>query len=452
MKPASLFRSIILLPLLLSAAAMSFAQGIITSIAGNGVTQYIGDGWPATTLSLGFPYGICVGPEGNVYVADYIDHRIRMVDVHDTLFTIANTPGLPGHTGDNGPAIAATFDNPIGICIDISGNLYISEEYNNDIRKIDHTTGLITTICGTGAGGYYGDLGPATLAHMERPSGLCVDRDGNIYIADYGNARVRKIDVALGHIATVAGIGTNGSAGDAGLATAAQLSYPKAVCVDTSGNLYIADYGNNAIRKVDAATGIISTIAGGGSPAYSGDGGPAINAKLRQPNAVYMNRQGILYISDFGNDVVRAITPAGYIFTVAGNGMLGYTGDGGPATNATLHGPTGVYADDLGYLYIADGENSVIRKVTPQVLAINTQPEQGSFSVFPNPSRGTFNVVLPANTHDAFITITNTLGQVVYNATAATTNITINLNEPPGIYYLSVMGDGRYTGKIVITP
>jgi len=437
--------------MLLTSGFVSHAQGIITSIAGNGISQYIGDGWPATNYSLAIPNGLCLDKTGQVYIADYYDHRIRKVDINDTLSTIAGG-ATPGHTGDNGPAINATFRNPNGICFDTSGNLYISEEYNNDVRKIDKVTGNISTICGTGTGTYSGDGVPASVASLQQPAGICADRAGNIYIADYGNLRIRKIDAVLSHISTVAGNGTNGFTGDHGPATGAELSYPKGVCVDTSGNLYIADYGSNTIRRVDALTGIITTVAGTGIAGYTGDNGPAVTATLRQPNSVFISSQGNLYISDYGNNVVRAVTPEGYIFTVAGNGSYGFTGDGGPATDATFKGPTGVYVDDMEYLFIADGQNSVIRKVSPKPLGVSSVIKDNGFNVFPNPSLGKFIVQTGNSYQGATLVMYNTLGQVIYKAVLNESRNTVDAGgQPPGIYYINVTsGLGSQTERIIL--
>jgi hypothetical protein len=262
---------------------------------------------------------------------------------------------------------------------------------------------------------------------------------------------VRKINAATGIITTVAGTGSNGYSGDGGQATAAELSYPKSVCLDTSGNLYIAEYGNHCVRKVAANTGIISTLVGTGSPGYTGDNGPATNGMLRQPVSVYMSRQGNLYIAEIGNNVIRAITPAGYIFTVAGTGVIGYSGDGGPAINATFKGLTGVYVDALGYMYIADGENSVIRKVTPMVLGVEPVPAENSFAVFPNPSHGQFNISVPEVYKNGTVLMCNLMGQVVYNGALIGTQNSVAVAVPAGVYFVTIMSEaGKITQRVVI--
>ena len=254
------------------------AQGVINTIAGNGITQYIGDGWPADSFSLALPKSICIDKRGKVYVADYADSRIRTV-YYDTLKTIAGVDSA-GDAGDGGLADTATLRNPDGVCLDTAGNIYITEWYNDLIRKIDVNTGIISTICGIGGGGFGGDGGPADSALLSSPGGACTDRAGNIYIPDYYNQRIRKVTVSIRDISTIAGTGANGYAGDSGLAVNAHLSYPNSVCTDTSGNVYFSEVGNNTVRKIDVATGIITTVAGKGTQGYSGDGHLAVNAQL----------------------------------------------------------------------------------------------------------------------------------------------------------------------------
>jgi trimeric autotransporter adhesin len=438
--------------LTLASAASASAQGIISSIAGNGITQYIGDGWPGTSYSLAGPGGICADKSGDIFEVDFAAPRVRRVNKQDTLFTYAGT-GITGYTGDGGPAAIATFNEPIGISIDTSGNLYILEQYNNTVRKINRISGTISTVCGNGGGGFSGDGGPATDAHMEQPAGLYVDIAGNIYIADKGNNRIRKVEAATGNISTIAGTGTLGFTGDGGPATNAQIGSPRGVCADLDGNVFIADYANNRIRKVDAITGFISTIAGTGAASFSGDNGPAISAELAQPNSVYSSRAtGILYISDYGNNRIRSVTTDGIIHTVAGSGMYGYAGDGGPAINATFLGPTGVCVDDSENIYIADFGNSVIRKVSHGVNAVSNTISDHSISLFPNPTSGIFTISTDLALHQSEITVINTLGQQVYTARIARQQNTIDISgAPPGMYFVQIQtGDLVLTGKILL--
>lgn len=403
----------IVLYLLLSVVSLpaSFSQGTITTIAGNGVTQYIGDGWPATSYSLAQPAGLCMDKSGDIYEADYAESRIRRLDTHDTLFTYAGV-GAPGYTGDGGPASVATFANPTGVAMDTAGNLYITEEYNHIVRKITRATGIVSTICGTGTAGYAGDGGPAITAQLNQPAGLCLDRTGNIYIADKNNNRIRKIDALTGTIISYAGIGSAGYSGDGGPANTTKLAYPMSVCADSADNIYIADNANHRIRRVDATTGIITTVTGLGGQAYTGDEGQAIYARISEPNYVHMSKRGNLYISDYGNNVIRVITPDGIIHTVAGSGLFGYSGDGGPALSATFQRPSGICTDNQENLYIADGENSAIRKVTPVYTGFGNTPSVSSTYIYPNPANST--LYISGTTSKIHVKITNALGLTIF--------------------------------------
>lgn len=448
------FSNYLLLPICLSIFSIGHikAQGIIVIIAGTGISQYIGDGYPATNFSFALPKGICVDKKGKVYVADYANCRIRTVS-NDTLYTIADTLSLGGDSGNGGLADTATLRNPDGVCLDTAGNIYITEWYNGLIRKIGAHTGIINTICGIAGGGYGGDGGPATLAKLSNPGAACTDIAGNIYIPDYSNHRIRKITIATDTINTIAGTGVNGYSGDSGLAINATLSYPSSICVDISGNVYFSEHGNNVIRRIDAATGIITTIAGNGTLGYSGDGHLATNAQLGDPNCVFVDRNNYIYISDYANNVIRAITPAGIIYTIAGSGGYGYSGNGGPPLDATFRGPTAVCTDDSGYVYIADGNNSVIWKMTPvDTVHLGVKEiTKPSFSVYPNPSTGKFSVI-PSKQTNADIRVTNTIGQCLYTSLCKGSRIDIDISGyPPGIYYVQYITPGQSTTqKIVI--
>jgi len=273
------------------------------------------------------------------------------------IYTYAGT-GATGYTGDGGLAISAKMNDPSGVAIDASGNIYISDTWNNVIRKVS-TTGVITTFAGTGANGSSGDGGPATAAELYRPSGICFDNSGNMYIADALNGKIRKINTS-GTISTVAGNGTLGYTGDGGPATAAEL-YPGDVKI-YSGNLFISDFSNNVIREVNSS-GTISTIAGNGTAGFSGDGGPATAAKLSSPQGIAIDASGNIFFADNGNCRVRKINTSGTISTVAGNGTYGFSGNGGPATAAEFENIKGVALDGTGNLYITDYNKSDIRKV-----------------------------------------------------------------------------------------
>ena len=335
------------------------SAGTITTIAGTGEQGFGGDGGPATQARLNYPYGVAVDGAGNLYIADRYNNRIRRVDSTGTITTIAGTEKR-GFSGDGGPAIQAPLFLPTGVAVDGAGNLYIADQYNHRIRKVD-STGTITTIAGTGERRFGGDGGPAIQAQLDEPTGVVVDGAGNLYIADLANHRIRKVD-STGTITTIAGTGERGFGGDGGPATQAHLNYPYGGAVDGAGNLYIADLTNHRIRKVDS-TGTITTFAGTGERGFGGDGGPAIQAQLDAPSGVAVDEAGNLYIADWSNARIRKVDGTGTITTIAGTGERGFGGDGGPATQAQLDDPTGVAVDGAGTLYIADQYNHRIRRV-----------------------------------------------------------------------------------------
>jgi N-acetylneuraminic acid mutarotase len=274
--------------------------------------------------------------------------------------------GTNGYSGDNGPATSAELFDPAGVALDASGDLYIADEVNNRIRMVS-SSGIITTVAGNGTGGYSGDNGPATSAELNSPYGVTLDAAGNLYIADLGNQRIRKVS-PIGIITTVAGNGASGYSGDNGPAISAELFDPAGVAVDTSGSLYIADLGNQRIRKV-SPSGIVTTVAGNGNIGYSGDNAPAASAELDNPTGVALDASGNLYITDEGNQRIRMVSQSGIITTVAGNGIQGYSGDNGPSTGAELNFPAGVGLDASGNLFFADGGGQRIRKVNIGITA-----------------------------------------------------------------------------------
>jgi uncharacterized repeat protein (TIGR01451 family) len=329
-------------------------NGTIATVAGTGGYGYGGDGGPATSAQLWGPWGVAVDPSGNLYIADYGNRRLRKVAADGTITTIAGT-GTEGYSGDNGPAVSAQLSGPSGVAVDSSGNIYISDGNNNRIRKI--VAGTITTIAGNGNYGYSGDNAAATGASLNVPLGIALDASGNLYIADSGNDLIRR--VSGGIITTVAGtVPGGGFSGDGGPATSAQLALPYGVAVDASGNLYIAEDINRRLRKV-AISGTINTVAGGGT----GDAGPAPFGTLSLPDDVALDAAGNRYIADEQNHRVRKIGIDGTVSTVAGTGVSGHSGDGGLATSAQLSFPMGLALDGSGNLYIADTANSRVRKV-----------------------------------------------------------------------------------------
>ena len=344
--------------------------GAIDTIAGNGHTAccFSGDDGPASSMQLNGPVGVAAAPDGSLYVSDTYNNRIRRVDPGGIMSTVAGeepsylTPpqalGSPP-VGDNGPAIFGQLAIPAGLAFDSSGNLFVADPGDNRVRKIT-TDGIISTVAGTGACCFAGDSGPATAAQLYWPEDVAVDSSGRIYIADTGNHRVRVVSPD-GSITTAAGNGSPGYLGDGGPANSASLNLPAGVAVDRAGNLYIADTNNHRIRKV-SPTGIISTVAGSGVAGLSGDGGPAFSARLFYPVSVKVDSAGNLYIGD--GVAVRMVSPSGIISTIAGNGTLGNTGDGGPSLGAQI-GVWGLTVSSAGVIYVADPWDYLIRKLTP---------------------------------------------------------------------------------------
>ena len=351
-------------PQLVAAQLVPVATPQIEPVAGNGQLGYSGDGDPATAARLWDPNFIAIDAEGDVYIAEVGNHTIRKVDTRTGFITtVAGMGGSGGYSGDGGPATAAQLNAPYGVAVDDEKNIYITA--SNRIRKVDGGTGIITTVAGTGTGGYSGDGGPATAALLNGPYGITTDRSGDVYWTEFSNFVVRKLDVETGTISTFAGTGSSGFSGDGGPATAAQFRAPWGVVFDASGNLYIADAtGTYRVRKVDAGTGIITTVAGNGSSGYSGDGGPATAAQVGSPDGLAIDAFGNLYVTQFDEHVVRKLDArTGIITTIAGTGVGGYNGDG-PAAAAQLMHPAGLaFGPGLTDLYIADRRNRRIRKV-----------------------------------------------------------------------------------------
>jgi putative addiction module component (TIGR02574 family) len=343
-------------------------NGIISTVAG----RILNDGDFATNATLYFAYGTAFDTNGNLYIADANNNRIRKVDTNGIISTVAGD-GIAAYSGDGGVATNASLNHPYSIAPDTLGNLFIADRNNFRIRKVD-TNGNISTVAGTGSAGFSGDGGAATNAKISSVSSIAVDAVGNCFMADAANERIRKVD-ASGNISTMAGTGSFGFSGDGGAATNATFINPSSVALDSAGNFYIVDGGNARIRKINT-NGIISTVAGNGSHAYSGDGGAATNASFVNPIAVTVDSVGNIFISDSFNMVVRKVGTNGIIITVAGNGVQGFAGDGGAASNARLSAPRGLAADSLGNVFISDAENNRIRKVSYVDYA-----DQASFTV-----------------------------------------------------------------------
>jgi len=395
--------------------------GEVTTFAGTGVAGTTGDGGPATSAELDYPYGVALDAAGNIYVADYEAGRIRKIAVDGTITTVAGGGGafgngvpatqaavpqptdvavdsagnlyiaagliyevtldgvihtiaglqLAGCCGDGGPVSQATF-GPKGLARDAQGNVYVADQGQHKIRKIAADL-TVTTLAGTGQPGFPAGSGPATAATLNGPNGVGVDSDGNVYIADTGNNLIRMV-TPDGTIQTIAGDGRFAFAGDGGPAVNASVNNPCFVLPDGAGNIWIADTNSHRIRRI-SPSGVIETVAGNGTPGFAGDGGPATAAELSIPNALALDAAGNLYIADPAAETIRKVSASGIITTFAGTpGVLGYTGDGGPATSAQLWSPYGVAVDPNGNVLIADSGNNAIRLVMPNGMISSVQP------------------------------------------------------------------------------
>jgi sugar lactone lactonase YvrE len=336
---------------------VSYAQNIST-VVGNGIGGWLGDGGSALTAEINMPIGVCMDASGTLYVADQSNNCIRKVSTAGIITTIAGV-GMPGYSGDNGPATLAKLNVPGAIFVNSTGTVYFADSKNHCIRKIS-TSGIITTIAGTGIAGFTGDGGPATAAQLYNPIGFTMDAGGNIFIGDQKNNRVRKINTS-GIISTFAGTGAGGFGGDGGPALMASFYMPNYVILDAAGDLLVTDNGNHRVRKI-STSGIVTTVAGNGIGAYSGDGGPATAAELRYPAGLTTDPTGNIYIADAYNSRIRKVTPGGIISTFAGTGATSFTGDGGPATAATFYNCIDICYSNHAF-YIADYNNNRIRRI-----------------------------------------------------------------------------------------
>ena len=340
----------------------------ITTVAGiRSGGSGIGDGGPATEANVD-PTDVVVGPDGSLYIADAGHNRIRRVDPNGIITTVAGT-GTAGFSGDGGPATLAQLFLPEGIAVAPDGSLYVADTRNQRIRKVD-PTGVISTVAGTGAAGWDTLEGPATSEPLNQPEGVAIGSDGAVYIADTSNGVIREI-TQDGRLITLAGDHFNGYSGDGGPATQAALNLPTAVLPVQDGSFYIADFENNRIRKV-GIDGTISTVAGNGTFGFNGDGSAATQAELAFPANMALATDGSLYIAEFGNNRVRKVDPNGYVTTVAGNGMTTFTGDNGPVEFAHLNQPLSVALAPNGSLYIADKGNALVREIMPAEASLSS--------------------------------------------------------------------------------
>ena len=332
-------------------------NGVVSIFAGNGLSSGTGDGGPAVGASLLYPSGLAFDSQGNLYIADTNNSNVRKVDNKGIITTVAGDSGTGGFSGDGGLATQALLANPTAIAFDSHGNLYIADTGNQRVRMVN-TSGIISTIAGTGAMAYSGDNGPAAQAALSLPAGLALDALDNLYIADQNNWRIRKI--SKGVITTVAGSGW-GYGGDNGPAIQAKLKATSGVAVDSLGNVYVADSGNQRIRRIDA-NGVITTIAGTGMAGFGGDGGAATLAQFSSPNALALDSTGAVLVADVDNNRIRRVVPGGLVTTIAGT--ITSIGDSGASTQARLVSTRAVALDAAANLFIADSGMNRIRKVT----------------------------------------------------------------------------------------
>ena len=365
-------------------------NGIMTTVAGGGSTQgNLANGKPATSVMLGRPTGVAVDTAGNLYIADAGAYFVYKVNFSG-IINVAAGDGMLNPNYDGGQATSASVCPQGNLAADAAGNLYIPDSLTSSVRKVD-SSGIVTTVAGTrGSATFAGDGGQATNAALNFPLGVAVDTIGRLWIADTDNYRVRKVDV-YGVITTVAGLSGCCYSGDGGPATSAQLSEVSGVALDTAGNLFIADGGNARVRKISTA-GVIATVAGNGIAAFSGDGGLATSASLTGPDSVAVDGSGNLFITDSFSNRVRKVSTDGIITTVAGNGLGGFSGDGGPATSAQLYllfsstfEKFGVAVDGTGNVFVADSSNNAVRRLTPtnQSVLIGAVVDAASQSAVP---------------------------------------------------------------------
>lgn len=341
---------------------MTYQPGIITTVAGTGEKGYRGDGGPAQLAHLSEPFMCAFDSTGNLYIAEATNHCIRRVDVASSVITTIAGTGEEGYSGDGGPATRATFKQPYSLQVDGNGDVYVVDRLNFVIRKIDAATGVITTVAGTGEAGYRGDGGPGIEAQFREPNDCFLDGKGGLLIADIQDQRIRRLDLATGVITTFAGNGAKERTGDGLPATEASILGARAICMDGAGNTYIAEREGNGIRMVDG-DGIMHTLAGTGEFGYDGDGGLALAATWGAPKAIRCDHAGNLLVVDTENHAIRRIDAGSGLVTTIAGGRRGGEGDGGQASLAGLDRPHGLDLDASGNIYIADSNNHRVRVV-----------------------------------------------------------------------------------------
>ncbi|MCF8448308.1 MAG: T9SS type A sorting domain-containing protein [Taibaiella sp.] len=418
---------------------------IITTIAGTGIAGYSGDGGPAVDAHLNSPYAVCLDLDNNLLFCDGFNHSIRKINFSTGIITTIAGTGIGGFSGDGSSASGAQLFLPQGVCTDINGNIFISDGGNNRIRKVS-STGNISTIAGTGGAGAGCTNCPAINAELYAPAGLNV-KGSYLYVSDCLNHKIRQVILTTGIILTIAGTGTVGYSGDMGLGVNAQFNSVLDVECDNVGYLYVSDSWNGVIRKINVASNIVTTIVGTGTIGYSGDNGPAVNAQLNEPTEIYLDKNNNLFIADYRNGAIRKVDGITGIITTVAGGIAGYGGDGGPATDAKLK-CTDVCVDEHGNIYIADYVNDRIRKVN-NAVDVNGIDKGIESKLYPNPTKGIFSIHTPINI--SLVSIYNIAGVRIDERTCTTTDTEIDIsNQPPGVYMVYVQcGEKQYVSKVV---
>src|SRR5579871_3251791 len=455
--------------------------GAFTLIAGNAPENlskaFSGDGGPALTAGLNEPMGLALDAAGNLYIADSGNGRIRQINSSAIINTVAGN-GSYRFGGDGAPPLSAYLSSPVGVAVGKDGNLYIADTANNRIRKV--AGGRISTVAGSGGRGFSGDGGPATSASLNLPLGVAADEAGNVYIADATNSRLRKAtrdgiintilggggsvaldssdDVFTTDAATVYELTADGKSlvvarnnpqssnpGDGGPATATRLFFVISVAVDAAGNVFIADRSGQRVRKV-TTDGVIHTVAGNGTAGFSGDGGPATAASLNTPYGIALDAVGDLYIADQGNHRVRVVTPDGIINTLVGTGVPALSGDGGPPGSATLNGPSGLAVDPAGNLYIGDTGNNRIREVLIAAASYQATPADLSFSGAAGGSAPGGQIINLASDAGLAFTASSNAPWLGVNPASGAMPATLQVTADP-----STLSAGTYKGIITLT-
>jgi DNA-binding beta-propeller fold protein YncE len=349
---------VLALPLILSATTA--AQSLVT-IAGTGIPGFSGDGGPAIRAQINNPYGMTIGPDGALYVCEIGNHRVRRLDLKSGIISTVAGNGQKGYTGDGGPALGASLNEPYEVRFDPSGNMFFAEMQNHVVRRVDRNTRKISTVAGTGVPGFSGDGGPANLAQLRQPHSIAFDANGRLLICDIGNHRVRRVDPGTGKIETWLGTGERAQTPDEASLAGTPVNGPRAIASAPDGLLYLVLREGNAVFRIDARAGKFFHIAGTGATGYEGDGGPAKLAKLSGPKGVSWAPGNLLYLDDTESHTIRTIDlTTGIIRTVAGTGQRGDGPDGDPL-KCRLARPHGIYVAADGKVYIADSENHRIR-------------------------------------------------------------------------------------------